>query len=156
MGKLGLKLVFRKSISSHTHAFLFLIFNALRHVIKKSGYFSKKMFFPDFRLIQSDFRSIEILLKNFSEPLSGSIDRTCFSINRTSWIRFLKKKNSDLTCSSTFSKLFQTFLSLSLTWQGSTKDFLSFSAKFFARFFSPKAGKTFIPLLLLLFSWFHA
>ena len=105
MGKLGLKLVFRKSISSHTHAFLFLIFNALRYVFKKSGYFSKKMFFPDFRLIQSDFRSIEILLKNFSEPLSGSIDRTCFSINRTSWIRFffLKKKNSDLTCSSTFS-----------------------------------------------------
>ena len=92
MGKLGLKLVFWKSISSHTHVFLFLIFNALRYVFKKSGYFSKKMFFPDFRLIQSDFRSIEILLKNFSEPLPGSIDWTCFSINRTSWIRFFFKK----------------------------------------------------------------
>ena len=156
MGKLGLKLVFWKSISSHTHTFLFLIFNVLRNVFKKSGYFPKKMFLPDFQLIQSDFRSIKILLKNFSEPLSGSIDRTCFSINQISWIRFFLKKNLDLTCSFTFSKLFQIFLSLSPTWQGSIEDFLSFSTKFFARFFSPKAGKTFIPLLLLLFSWFHA
>ena len=141
MGKLGLKLVFWKSISSHTHAFLFLIFNALRYVFKKSGYFSKKMFFPDFRLIQSDFRSIEILLKNFSEPLSGSIDRTCFLINRTSWIRFfffLKKKNSDLTCSSTFSKLFQTFLSLSLSLRlgkAPLRIFCCFQPNFFWKFF---------------------
>ena len=42
--KLGLKHVFWKSISSYTRAFLFLIFNALRYVFKKSGYFSKKMF----------------------------------------------------------------------------------------------------------------
>ena len=155
MGKLCLKLVFWKSISSHTHTFLFLIFNALRNVFKKLGYFSKKMFLPDFRLIQSDFRSIKILLKNFSEPLSGSIDRTCFLINQISWIRFffLKKLRFDL-----FIYFFKTFSNfpLSPTWQGSTEDFLSFSTKFFARFFSPKAGKTFIPLLLLLFSWFHA
>ena len=111
MGKFGLKLVFWKSISSHTHAFLFLIFNALRYVFKKSGYFSKKMFFPNFRLIQSDFRSIEILLKNFSKPLPGSIDRTCFSINRKSWIQFFK--NSVLTDSTYFFKTFSTF-SLSL------------------------------------------
>ena len=58
-----------------------------------------------------------------------------------------------------FKTLFQNFFklsSLSPTWQGSTEDFLSFSTKFFVRFFSPKTGKTFIPLLLLLFSWFHA
>ena len=59
---------------------------------KNQVIFLKRCFFPDFRLIQSNFRSIEILLKKFSEPLSGSIDRTCFSINRTSWIRFFFKK----------------------------------------------------------------
>ena len=46
--KLGLKLVFWKSISSHTHAFLFLIFNALRCVFKNQVIFSKKMFFQIF------------------------------------------------------------------------------------------------------------
>ena len=55
---------------------------------QKSGYFFKKAFFLEFRSIQSDFRSIVILFKKFSEPLSGSIDRTCFSINRTSWFKF--------------------------------------------------------------------
>ena len=107
MGKLGLKLVFWKSISSHSHAFLFLIFNALRHVFKKSGFFLKRCFFPDFRLIQSDFRSIEILLKNFSKPLPSSIDRTYFSINRTSWIKFFLKQC--LTHSKHFFKSFSNF-----------------------------------------------
>ena len=78
---------------------------------QKSGYFFKKAVFPEFQLIQSDFRSIEILFKKFSEPLPGSIDWTCFSINRTSWFKFFK--NSVLTDSNIFSKLFQTFLSLS-------------------------------------------
>ena len=111
---MGLKLVFWKSISSHTHTFLFLIFNVLS--FKKLGYFFKKMFFPDFRLIQSDFRSIEIFLKNFSKPLPDSIDRTCFSINRTSRIRFFFKQC--LTHSKHFFKSFSNFpLSLSL-WLG--------------------------------------
>ena len=70
------------------------------------------MFFPNFQLIQSIFQSIKILLKIFSEPLPGSIDRTCFLINRTSWIKFFK--NLVLTCSNIFSKLFKTF-SLSLS-----------------------------------------
>ena len=121
---------------------------------KNQVIFLKRCFFPDFRLIQSDFRSIEILLKNFSEPLSGLIDRTYFSINWTSWIKFFLNTVFD-----SFKTLFQNFFklsSLSPTWQGSTEDFLSFSTKFVARFFSPKVGKTFIPLLLLLFSWFHA
>ena len=108
MGKLGLKLVFWKSISSHSHAFLFLIFNALRHVFKKLGFFLKGCFFPDFRLIQFDFRSIKILLKNFSKPLPRSIDRTYFSINRTSWIKFFLKTVFD-----SFKTLFQIFFKLS-------------------------------------------
>ena len=114
----------------------------------------KNSFFLQFRLIEAVFRSIEIAFKNFSEPLPGLIDRTCFSINRISWIKFFLNTVFD-----SFKTLFQNFFklsSLSPTWQGSTEDFLSFSTKFVARFFSPKVGKTFIPLLLLLFSWFHA
>ena len=122
---------------------------------KNQVIFLKRCFFPDFRLIQSNFRSIEILLKKFSEPLSGSIDRTCFSINQTSWIKFFFFKHSVWLIQNTFSKLFK-LSSLSPTWQGSTEDILLFSTKYFARFFSPKASKTFIPLLSLLFSWFHA
>ena len=76
-------------------------------VFTKVRLFFKKDVFPDFRLVQSVFRSIEILFKNFGEPLSGSIDR----INRTSWIRFFK------TWILTFSKVLQVFsLSLIQTW----------------------------------------
>ena len=57
----------------------------------------------------------------------------------------------------TFSKFFQLFLSLSLS------DLARLQRRFFvvfdlifARFFSHKAGKTFIPLILFLFSCFHA
>ena len=48
LGKLGLKLVFWKNISSHTYAFLFLIFNTLRCVFKNQVIFSKKMVFQIF------------------------------------------------------------------------------------------------------------
>ena len=112
LGKLGFKTCVLKNISSHTNTFLFLIFNALGYVFQKFSLKKKKKgAFLDFWLIHCVFQSIEILVKNFSEPLSGSIDRTCFSINRTSWIRFLK--NSDLTCLNHFFKNFSNlFLSL--------------------------------------------
>ena len=82
LGKSGLKLVLWKSISSHTHAFYFL-YSMLWGVFSKIRlFFLKRCFFPDFRLIQSVFRSIEISFKILGEPLSVSIDRNCFSINR--------------------------------------------------------------------------
>ena len=65
-------------------------------------------------------------------------------------------KKSYLNCSN---KLFQNFsklFSLSPTWQGSTKIFLSFSSKFLARFFSPQAGMSILPFVLHCFSHFHA
>ena len=108
--KLSLKLVFWKSISSHTHAFYSLHSMLWGVFVKNQVIFSKMLFFLDFRLIQSVFRSIEIVFKIFCEPLSVSINRNWFSINRNSWIRFLKK--SYLNCSNTFSKTFQTFFSL--------------------------------------------
>ena len=69
----------------------FLLFSMLWGKISKNQvFFSQKLFFPEFRLIRSNFRSIEILFKKFSEPLPGSIDRTCFSINQTLYFRFFK------------------------------------------------------------------
>ena len=103
---------------------------------KNQVIFLKRCFFPDFRLIQSDFRSIEILLKNFSEPLSGSINRTCFSINQTSWIRFFKKTQIWLV-----HLLFQNFfklssLSLSLRLgKAPLRIFCCFQPNFFWNFF---------------------
>ena len=117
---------------------------------QKSGYFSKKLFFLEFRLIHSDFRSIKILLKNFNKPLPGSIDRTCFSINWTSWIKFFLNTVFD-----SFKTLFQIFLklsSLSPTWQGSTEDFLSFSTKFLQGFSLTRLVR---PLFLFFCFYFH-
>ena len=83
-----------------------------------------------------------------------SIDQTCFSINRISCFKFFK--NSALTNSNTFSKPFSNFsLSLSDLARLHRRFFVVFDL-IFARFFSHKAGKTFIPLLLFLFLWFHA
>ena len=92
-----------KIISSHTHAFFFIIFQCFEERLHQILLFFKNSFFLQFRSIEFVFRSIEIVFKNFSESLSVSIDQNCFLINRTSWIRFFLKKNSDLTCSSTFS-----------------------------------------------------
>ena len=144
---------FWKIISSHTHALFHFFFNALRRGCIKFYCFSKIHFFYNFDRSSLFFDQSKLCLKIFSESLSVSIDQNCFLINRTSWIRFFFKKKTQIWL---VHLLFQTFLSLSLIWQGSTEDFLSFSTKFFVRFFSPKAGKIFIHLLLLLFSWFHA
>ena len=79
---------------------------------QKSGWFFLKCYFPDFQLIQSIFWSIKISFKILCELLTVSINRNWFSINQNSWIKFFFFK-SDLTCSNTFSKTFQTFFSLS-------------------------------------------
>ena len=89
----------------------YILYSMLWGKFSKNQVFFSKMFFFEFRLIQSNFRLIEILFKNLGEPLPGSIDRTCFSINRTSCFRFFK--NSSLTVSNIFFKNFSTF-SLSL------------------------------------------
>ena len=78
---------------------------------KNQVFFSKKLFFPKFRLIQSNFRSIEILFKKLNEPLPGLIDRTCFSINRTSCFRFFKRVL--WLIQTPFQKFFLNFSSLS-------------------------------------------
>ena len=82
------------------------LYSMLWGVFSKIRLFSLKCWFSDFRLIRSVFLSIEIVFKISCEPLS-------VSINRNSWIRFLK--NQFLTCSKHFFKKFSNFpLSLRL------------------------------------------
>ena len=89
----------------------YILYSMLWGKLSKIRLIFLKSCFSRIKLIQSDFRSIEILFKKFSEPLPGSIDWTYFSINRRSWIHFFK--NSVLTDSTYFFKTFSTF-SLSL------------------------------------------
>ena len=89
-GKTGIKTcVLEKHLILYS-CILFLIFNALRSFFKNRFIFSKNYDFPEFRVIEPVFRSIEIVLKNNGESLSISINRNWFSINQKSWVRFLK------------------------------------------------------------------
>ena len=55
--------MFWKSISSHSHAFLLLIFNALRCIFKNQVIFSKKMFFQIFDWSNLFFDQLKSFLK---------------------------------------------------------------------------------------------
>ena len=122
---------------------------------KKSSYFSKKLFFQNFNWSNLIFdqsksclkNSVSLCLVRLIEPVFWSIEHHVSSFF----------KNSTLTDSNTFSKKkkIQTFLSLSDLARLHRRFFVIFNL-IFARFFSLKAGKTFIPLLLFLFSRFHA
>ena len=120
--------------------------------------FFKKLFFPE-------FRPIKIMIKNFCESLSVSIGarlvldqskhfrpiESVFQLIENRVENFLKTDFHVFKL--TFSKVFN-FFSLYRTRSRLQSTFLSFSSILFARFFSPKAGKTFLPFLLHLFSLF--
>ena len=119
---------------------------------QKSGYFSKKLFFQNFNWSNLIFdqsksclkNSVSLCLVRLIEPVFRSVEHRVSSFLKTVfWL-----------IQTLFQNFFHTFLSLSVspTWQGSTEDFLSFFTQIFARFFSHKVGKTFIPFLLFLFS----
>ena len=130
--------------------------------------FQKKLIFPEFQLVEIVFRPIKIAIKNVCDSLSVSIGarlvldqlkhfRPIKSVFRSIENRVKNFFKTDFhVFKLTFSKVFQLFLSLSLYTTRSRLQsiFLSFSTILFARFFSPKAGKTFIPFLLHLFSLF--
>ena len=138
--------MFWKSISSHTHAFYFL-YSMLWGVFSKIRFFFfQKCCFPDFRLIQSVFRSIEISFKILCELLSVSINRNWFLINRNSWIKFFK--NSVLTCSNIF---FKTFFSLSDSGKAPQRFFCRFPPNFLQSFSLPKPVCLFYPSFCIVF-----
>ena len=112
----------------------------------------KKLFFPEFRPIESVFWPIEIVIKSFGLALCVSIDRTYFSINRKSYREFFKKLSFSLVLH--YSNFFQNSFSPYSIGPRVKASFLSCSTKILQGFLSSKAGKTFIPLIFLLFSDF--
>ena len=113
---------------------------------QKSGFSLKAIFFQNFDWSNLIFDQSKSCFKNFVslclvrliEPVFRSIEyRVSGFLKIVLWL-----------IQTPFQKSFQTFLSLSLTWQGSTKNFLSFSTSIFARFSSHKASKTILSLLL--------
>ena len=77
------------------------------------------------------------------------IDRTCFSVNRTSNFRFFFK-NSSLTVSNILFKKFFNFFSLSPTWQGCTQIFCRFLPQFLQGFPPSRPVRPFYPSF-----WFY-
>ena len=116
-------------------------------------FFSKKLFFQNFDWSNLIFDQSKSCLKNsmnlclvqLIKPVYWSIEHRVSSFLKTVlWL-----------IQTIFQNFFQTFLSLSDLARLHRRFFVVFYL-IFARFFSHKAGKTFIPLLLFLFSWFHA
>ena len=112
--------------------------------------FLKSCFFPEFRLIQSDFRSIEILFKKFSEPLLVQLIEPIFRSIEHNVSGFFK--NSSLTDSNIFFKSFLKLFSFSPTWQANTKIFCRFLPKFLQGFPPSRPIRPFYPSFC---SYFH-
>ena len=142
--------MFWKSISSHTHAFLFLIFNALRCVYKNQVIFSKKMFFQIFNWSILFFDQSESFLKILVSLYLVRLIETIFWSIEHHESGFLKHG----------SWLFQKFCKFSLSlWfrLGSPLEFCFFFLIFpFARFLSPNTGTTLLPLIFVFIFTFHA
>ena len=144
--------MFWDNISSHTHAFVLLYSLLWNKFSKNQVFFSQKLFFPEFRLIQSNFQSIEILLLKFCEPLPGSIDRTFFSINRRSYFKFFLKQFFNCFKTS-FSKVFQLFFSLRFG-KAALRIFCRFPPKFLQGFPPSKPVRPFYPSFCFYFHVF--
>ena len=111
--------------------------------------FFKNLFFPEFRSIKLIFRSIEIAIKNFGQPLSASIDTQLILDHQSKHFRSIEPnfrsienciksffKTLILTCSNTFSKSFQT-LSLSVRSVKTPIKIFCHFPPFFLQGFSP-------------------
>ena len=80
-GKFGLQFLFLKIISSHTHAFcssISMLWVVPKFFFKNCVFSSNVVSLCQFWLIQSIFRSIEILLNCLRKPLSVSINQNYF------------------------------------------------------------------------------
>ena len=116
----------------------------------KFCWFSKFLFFfLQFRSIESVFQSIKIAIKNFSESLSVSIDRSCFSINWISWIRFFKTQC--LTRSKQFFKSFFNFSLFLRLGKAKSSNFCRFPSNLLQGFPLPKPVSPIYPSFCTLF-----
>ena len=117
--------MFWKSISSHSHAFVFLIFNVLRCIFKNQVIFSKKMFFQIFDWSNLFFDQSKSFLKILVSLCLVRLIKPVFRPIEHRESGFLKH-GSWLFQKSFFQK-FSSFLSLSLRFRlGSTLVFCHF------------------------------
>ena len=132
---MGLKLVFWKSISSHSHAFFFLDSMLWGKISRNQGFSLKNCFFQNFDWSNLIFDQSKSCFKNYVSlylvrlivPVFRSIEHRISGFLKTILWLF----------QTSFSKSFSTFL-LSPTWQGSTTNFLSFSSSNFCKVFLPQ------------------
>ena len=88
LGELGFKSwVCENHFISYSCIF-FIIFQCFEERLLKILLIFKNSFFYNFDRSSLFFDQSKLCLKIFSESLFVSIDQNCFSINRTSWIRF--------------------------------------------------------------------
>ena len=117
---------------------------------KKSGFFSQKLFFLEFLLIQSNF-SINRNLALKIMWASAWFDWSNLFFDQSNIVfQVKKKKNSYLAVSNIFFKSFSTFF-LSLSDLARLhSNFLSFSSSILARFFFSRPVRPFYPSF-----WFY-
>ena len=148
LGKLGLKFVFLKNFAPHTRVF-YSYFSMLGGVYAQNwAVFQNCVFFS----ILIDLGCFSINRNCFKNFKGAAI---CFYQSKiVNKVFFKKKLRFDL-----FIYFFKTFSNFPLSLSNLARLHWGFFVIFnqiFARFFSHKAGKTFIPFILFLFSWFHA
>ena len=146
LGELGFKSwVCENHFTSYSCIFFIILQCFEERLLKILLIFKNSFFFYNFNRSSLFFDQSKLCLKiSVSLCLVRLIEAVFQSIEHCESSFFL-------TQCLTHSKHFFKLSFLSPTWQGSTQDFLSFSTKFFVVSFSPKAGKTFIPLLLFYF-----
>ena len=144
-----------KIISSHAHAFFSKKFSMLwGEVASNSVDFQKFIFFYNFDQLSLFFDQSKLRLKI---SVSLCLFRLIETVFRSIEFRELGfSKFSVWLVQNTFSKVFFQLFFLSPTRQSKIIQFLSFSSESFAKFSSPKAGKSILPFLLHFISCLHA
>ena len=131
---------------------IFLCFELFLKLFQKLCFSQNFVSLYLFRLIEYVFQSIEIVFKNFCEPLCVSIIRNYFSINRKSYGMFFKKL-SFRSDKHFFKKFFAFSLSIRLG-QGSLTNFCRFRPFFLQGFPLPRPVRPLYPSLCIYFHVF--
>ena len=148
LGELGFKSwVCENHFISYSYICFFIIFQCFEERLYQILLIFKNSFFYNFDRSSLFFNQSKLRLKILvSLCLFRSIE-----YHESGFLKFRV-----WPVQNTFSKVFSTFLSLSPTRQSKIIQFLSFSSESFAKFSSPKAGKSILPFLLHFISCLHA
>ena len=157
LGKLGFKSwVCENHFISYSWIFFFIIFQCFEERLLQILLIFKNSFFYNFNRSSLFFDQSKLRLKILVSLCLFRLIKTVFQSIEYRESGFLKF--SVWRVQNTFSKVFSTFLSLSLspTRQSKIIQFFSFFSKSFARFSSPKADMSILLFLLYFISCLHA